>query len=103
MTITKTTRRYNQPKSTVNTVNRTFATSLSASGATAPKMTNAATIAAEMINGEFTERRIFDSVEDIADLTLDEVNERLKNQLDPDNYCLSVVVGEEQSEEQSYV
>ncbi len=60
-------------------------------------------IAAEMINGEFTERRIFDSVEDIADLTLDEVNERLKNQLDPDNYCLSVVVGEEQSEEQSYV
>ena len=42
-------------------------------------------------------------MEDIADLTLDEVNERLKNQLDPDNYCLSVVVGEEQSEEQSYV
>ena len=50
-------------------------------------------IASEIINGEFTGRKIFESIEDIAVLTCDDVNERLKEQLDPENSCLSVVKG----------
>ena len=54
---------------------------------------NISSIAAEIINGEFTGRKIFDSVEQLASVTLDDVNERLKCQLDENNYCLSVVKG----------
>ncbi len=48
-------------------------------------------IAAEMINGEFTGRNIFESVDAVSSVTLEEVNERLAQQLDAQNYCLSVV------------
>ncbi len=50
-------------------------------------------IASEIINGEFTGRTLFESVEAVATVTLDDVNERLKQQLDPENYCLSVIKG----------
>ena len=50
MIMQNTVSRYNHPKPPVNTSKRTFATSLSTVGATAPKITNAATMAAEMIS-----------------------------------------------------
>ncbi len=50
-------------------------------------------IASELINCEFTGRKIFDSCDAIADITLEEVNGRLAKQLDADNSCLSVVKG----------
>ncbi len=52
---------------------------------------NHSSIASEIINGEFTGREIFESIDIVAGLTSADVNERLKAQLDPDNYCLSVV------------
>ena len=48
-------------------------------------------IASELINGHFTGRKIFESVEAVAKITLNDVNERLEHQLDADNSCLSVV------------
>ncbi len=52
-------------------------------------------IAMELINGEFTGREIYASLDALAELTLQDVNERLESQLDADNSCLSVVKGEE--------
>ena len=46
-----------------------------------------------MINDEFTGRDSLFASEIIAGITLDDVNERLKEQLDPDNCCLSVIKG----------
>lgn len=51
-------------------------------------------IASELISGEFTGREIYGAVDEIAGLTLEDVNERLESQLDADNCCLSVVKGE---------
>lgn len=48
-------------------------------------------IASEMINSEFTGRGVYEAADLINDITLDDVNERLKSQLDPDNCCLSVI------------
>ena len=50
-------------------------------------------IAAEVINAEFTGRGIFEDADIIADITLDDINERLKEQLDPNNCSLSVIKG----------
>ena len=50
-------------------------------------------IASELINCEFTGRKIFESCDAIAEITLEEINERLSHQLDADNSCLSVVKG----------
>ena len=51
-------------------------------------------IAGELISGEFTGRELYEAVEDIAGMTLEDVNKRLESQLDADNCCLSVVKGE---------
>ena len=48
-------------------------------------------IASEMISAEFTGRGAFESAELISEITLEDVNERLKSQLDPDNCTLSVI------------
>ena len=50
-------------------------------------------IASEMISAEFTGRGAFESADIISELTLEDVNERLKSQLDPDNCALSVIKG----------
>ncbi len=50
-------------------------------------------IAADMLNAVFTGRKLFESSQLIGGITLDDVNERLKDQLDPDNCCLSVIKG----------
>ena len=50
-------------------------------------------LASELMNGEFTGRELFDSVEAVAAATLDDVNARLEEELDADNCCLSVVKG----------
>ena len=50
-------------------------------------------IAAQMISGEFSGRTLFGSLEATACVTVEDVNERLKDQLDPDNYTLSVIKG----------
>lgn len=50
-------------------------------------------IASQIINSEFTGRTLFGFIEEIANVTVDDVNERLKSQLDPDNYSLSVIKG----------
>ena len=52
-------------------------------------------IASELISGEFTGRELFSAVDEAAEITLEDVNERLEKQLDADNCCLSVVKGEE--------
>lgn len=54
---------------------------------------NNRSIASELINGEFTGRKIFESAEALADVTLDDINERLKYEFDADNSCLSVIKG----------
>lgn len=50
-------------------------------------------LASELMNGEFTGRKLFDGIEAVADITLKDINERLEVQLDADNCCLSVVKG----------
>lgn len=50
-------------------------------------------IASEVINAEFTGRGIAEASEIIADITLSDINERLKAQLDAENCCLSVIKG----------
>ncbi len=50
-------------------------------------------VATGIINSHFYSREIFESVECIASITLDDVNSRLKDELDPENYALSVVTG----------
>ena len=50
-------------------------------------------IASEVISAEFTGRGIFEDADMITEITLDDVNERLKDQLDPNNYILSVIKG----------
>lgn len=56
-------------------------------------------IASTMINDEFTGRSSLNAAEMIAGLTVDDVNRRLEQQLDPDNCCLSVIKGIEAAEE----
>lgn len=51
-------------------------------------------IASELINSEFTGREIYEALDDMAEMTLEDVNKRLESQLDADNCCLSVVRGE---------
>lgn len=51
-------------------------------------------IASELINGVFTGREIYQAIDAIAEITLEDVNNRLEYQLDNDNCCLSVVKGE---------
>lgn len=50
-------------------------------------------IASEVINAEFTGRGIFEAPDVVAQITLEDVNERLTHQLDPGNSCLSVIKG----------
>lgn len=50
-----------------------------------------ASIASEVINAELTGRGISEAADIIADITLEDVNERLRSQLDPNNTCLSVI------------
>ena len=50
-------------------------------------------IASEVILSVFTGRGIFEAGEVVANITLEDVNERLKYQLDPENSCLSVIRG----------
>ena len=58
-------------------------------------------IASTMINDEFTGRDSLNASEQIAAITLEDVNRRLRDQLDPDNCCLSVIKGIEAADEQS--
>lgn len=51
-------------------------------------------IASELINGAFTGREIYEGIDAVAEITLEDVNKRLESQLDADNCCLSVVKGE---------
>ncbi len=51
-------------------------------------------IASELMNGAFTGREIFETVDAVANVTVNDINERLEKELDPDNSCLSVVKGE---------
>ena len=46
-----------------------------------------------LINAEFYGRTIFDYIETVANVTYEDVTERLKHQLDPENVSLSVVKG----------
>lgn len=48
-------------------------------------------IASGIINAEFSGREIFESVDVFSEITLDDVNNRLTAELDPENYSLSVV------------
>ncbi len=48
-------------------------------------------IASEMLNAAFTGRGVYEAAELIESITLDDVNQRLKEQLDPDNCSLSVI------------
>ena len=50
-------------------------------------------IASNVISLEFLGNTVFDLLEETANVTLEDVNERLKDQLDPDNYSLSVIKG----------
>lgn len=50
-------------------------------------------VASSMIGAAFAGRKLFESIELIADITLEDVNERLKEQLDVQNCCLSVIKG----------
>ena len=56
---------------------------------------NNRSIASEMTAAEFTGREFYESIESAADVTIDDVNERLSHQLDADNACLSVIVSSE--------
>ena len=51
------------------------------------------TTANMLIDAEFAGKTLFDHVEIIANVTFEEVSERLKYQLDPDNISLSVIKG----------
>ena len=51
-------------------------------------------LAVSLINSEFRNEDLMSVPELFMSLTVDDVNERLKEQLDPDNYCLSVVRGD---------
>ena len=46
-----------------------------------------------LINAEFYGRTIFDYIETVANVTYEDVTERLKHQLDPENVSLSIVKG----------
>ncbi len=48
-------------------------------------------IAADLINSVFTGRNIYESFDLVSSVTLEDVNQRLTEQLDPDNCCLSVI------------
>ncbi len=50
-------------------------------------------LASKMINNEFMGGTSFVSLEETAKVTPEDVNERLKDQLDPENYALSVIKG----------
>ncbi len=60
-------------------------------GRTVAGLDNNRSIAAELINGEFTGRSIFESAEALADVTAEDVNAQLEKELDADNSCLSVI------------
>ena len=47
----------------------------------------------QLIEAEFTGRSLFDHIEAIANVTFEDINERLQHQLDPENISLSVVKG----------
>ena len=48
-------------------------------------------IASDMMENVFTNRSLYNCFDIFSEITLDEVNERLKHHLDPDNCCLSVI------------
>lgn len=50
-------------------------------------------IATGIIGAEFSDRELFDSIETLASVTLEDVNSRLKDELDINNYTLSVIKG----------
>ncbi len=50
-------------------------------------------IATDLLYSEFTGRDVFEASKLISEITADDVNERLKEQLDADNSCLSVIKG----------
>ena len=50
-------------------------------------------IATDLINSQFTGREIFEPINLISGLTVNDVNERLRSELDPENFCLSVIKG----------
>ena len=52
---------------------------------------SAASIASGIINAEFSGRELFESVEALASITLEDVNKRLEDELDAENYALSVI------------
>ena len=56
-------------------------------------------IANDLINSQFMGREIFEPVELITKITVDDVNERLRSELDPGNCCLSVIKGIESAAE----
>ena len=47
----------------------------------------------QLIDSEFLGKTIFDQIEMIANVTFEDVCERLKHQLDPENISLSVIKG----------
>ena len=51
------------------------------------------TIANDLINSQFTGREIFEPAELITQITPEDINERLKCELDPENCSLSVIKG----------
>lgn len=60
-------------------------------------------IATDLINSQFTGREVFEPVKLISELTAEDINERLKVQLDPENFCLSVIKGIDGAEEDKNV
>lgn len=57
---------------------------------------NPSSIVSGIINAEFSGREMFESVEMLAEVTVDDVNNRLKDELDFENCTLSVVKGIEE-------
>lgn len=61
-------------------------------GKTVSLLNSAENIANAMLTLDFSNKELFEAIECIAKTTLDDVNERLKNQLDVNNCALSVVL-----------
>ena len=58
-------------------------------------------IANDLISSQFMGRKVFEAENLITELTVDDINERLRSELDPENFCLSVIKGIESAAEDS--
>lgn len=66
-------------------------------GKTVSLLNSAENIANALLSLDFSNKELFESIECIAKTTLEEVNEKLKNQLDVNNCALSVILPESKS------